>query len=179
MLNQGLKKPKEIFSKERFLAYSPLMRFKYIQKLIKEFVNLNDGVTSSQIVSELGLNYETVVRHLDRIEATGEFYKSTYGKTNVYFGNHKNLHPLGKFDMNFNAKIFSLSILNHNNRDVLFIQEKVIEPSGGYRVKGGVLIPIEDTVKFFSGVKSFLQEYKKMEDNYNENSSKPKRNKGD
>jgi len=163
MLDQGLKKPKDIFSKEKFMAYSPSMRFKYIQKLIKEFVTLNDGVTISQIEKELSMNYETVVRHLDRLEATGEFYKAVYGRTNVYFSNHKNQHPIGKHEVEMDSRNFTFSILRQNNQDILFLQEKIIEPTGGYRVRGGILIPIKDTTKFFFEIRSFLQKYRKME----------------
>lgn len=168
ILKQGLTKPTEIYSREKFLAYSPAMRFKYIQKLIKEFVKINEGVTIAEIEKELGLNYETIVRHLDRLEATGDFYKATYGKTKVYFSNHKNTHPIGTVEIDLGKKKFCLSILNQQSEDTLFVQEKVVEPKGGYIIRGGVLIPLKDTGDLFSGIRLFLQNYK----NYDKGGSK-------
>jgi|TARA_Y100000310_G_scaffold166850_1_gene166521 hypothetical protein len=168
ILKQGLTKPNEIYTREKFLAYSPAMRFKYIQKLIKEFVKVNDGITIAEIEQELRLNYETIVRHLDRLEATGDFYKATYGKTKVYFSNHKNMHPIGTVEINLGTKKFYLSILNQRSEDILFIQEKVVEPKGGYVIRGGILVPLKDTNDLFSGIRIFLQSYK----NYDKGGSK-------
>ena len=163
MLNQGLKKPKEIFSKERFLAYSPAIRFKYIENLMREFVELNDGVTIGQIEKELAINYETVVRHLERLEATGDFYKATYGKTKVYFSNHKNLHAIGTREIDMGDKKFFLKILIQQNQPLLFIQEKAIEPTGNYSLRGSIIIPLNNTNLFFSEIRKFLQDYKEIE----------------
>jgi len=175
MISTTLKKPKERFSKERYQSYSPKNRSRYIEGLIKSFINLNNGVTISQVEKELNLHYDTVVRHIDRLEATGDIYRSVFGKTSVFFGNHKNMHPVGEQELCFDNQIFVFSILENNLGDYLFIQEKLIEPNGASRTKGGIMVPFKEFGLFFSEIKNFLTKY--VEEKENEKKVQSKRHK--
>jgi predicted transcriptional regulator len=151
--------PKNISEKERYMALSPDNRKKYLEKLVKEIIYLNKGITVSEIVNALLLSYDAVRRHLTTLESTGEVYCVRYGQSEVFFPNGRNIHAEDEMDLQIGDSTFAISVLSNQFDDFLLIQEKKAEPNGKYKAKGAIMVQLKSVPEFFRKTSEFFRNY--------------------
>lgn len=79
------------------------------------------------------------------------------------------MHPIGSYEVDMGDRKYSFNILQQQSENLLFIQERVVEPTGGYALRGSLLIPLKQANHFFSEIRNFLHNFKQVESGGNQN----------
>ena len=132
----------EVIKKSELLKKRSYEREQYIQKIIKETLNMNPyGVTLKSLEKALPFDYRTIEKHLFALTFTNEVYTEKIGATTLYLSNLIEIKD--KKDIELNGWRYEMSTIKNRHGEFILIRQ--IEEGD---TKGGIII-LKDKFKEF------------------------------
>lgn len=142
---------------------SPEMRTVFAEEKIRSFVKqygeINNGLTVDEIVKLTGYSHKTVAKHLNTLTKLREVYSITKGKRmTLYFPNGKPLWDVGRQRFEWGSNIIEATLARGPEKKLFFhILEKRYSILEGEKAEGGILIPVEGFDDFIKGLKKLKE----------------------
>lgn len=156
--------PSIMRSQEEVLSMSPKDRDKYMEHTILGILKENpQGATISEITDATRLNRVTITKHLNRLVAIREAYRTERGSVSIYYKNGKVSHARNVEHSFANDKRYSFFRLINEDEKLVYIQEKETNAFGTVKVKGGIIIKDEDFLEFMKELQKFMIEVETVE----------------
>ncbi len=130
-----------------------------IRSSVKQFGEINNGLTVDEIAKLTGYSYKTVAKHLNTLTKLREVYSITKGKRmTLYFPNGKPLWDVGRQRFEWGSNIIEATLARGPEKKLFFhILEKRYSILEGEKAEGGILIPIEGFDDFIKGLKKLKE----------------------
>lgn len=162
----SLQLPPAMRTQQEVLSMSPKDRDKYMEHVTLEILKLNpQGATVSEISAATGLYRNTITKHLNRLVAIREAYKTERGNVSIYYKNGKVVHARNVEHSFANDKRYSFFRLINEEEKSVYIQEKETNSFGTVKVKGGIIIKDQDFFEFLKELQKFMLEVEQNEPN--------------
>jgi len=148
---------------EDYKKLPPKERERYVVSIIRQILEMNKkrGVTIKQIVESTYFHRSTIAYHLNTLIAKGEVYSYPPDSRNaLYFPNGNLADPILNEDITLGDKIYSVFLMDNQFGRFMYIQEKELTLDGSVEIKGGIMVPYEQSKKFIN----FLQDVEKLFD---------------
>ena len=148
---------------------SPEMRTIFAEEKIRSFVKqygeINNGLTVDEIAKLTGYSHKTVTKHLNTLTKLREVYSITKGKRmTLYFPNGKPLWAVGKQRFQWGSNILEVTLAKGPEKKLFFhILEKRYTILEGEKAEGGILVPFEGIDDFIKGLKKLKENVKVKE----------------
>ena len=132
--------PKNIISKEDYLALSASQKEEYIHNFLKDFLDNNrDGITVSQVDEATYLGHSTIWHHLEILASRAQCLRIQHGDTFVYYSN-KIIEDLKQLDIQDKFYRYCFNIVENTYGKFVRLQIKQENKSGVPRTNCGVII---------------------------------------
>ncbi|SRR6266566_232904 len=140
-------------------AFSPKERDRYIQNVILRILQANSkGVTVAQVSTKTNFSRPTVAKHLDILVAIGEAYRIERGNLSIYYKNGKILREIDAVSVSTPDKTYTFYVLENEDGEFVYIQEKELDEFRSVRVRGGVMINKKDLALVIGKIQELFKE---------------------
>ena len=125
----------EVIKKSELLKKKSYERERYIQKIIKETLEMNPyGVILKALEKSLPFDYRTIEKHLFALTFTNEVYTEKIGASTLYLSNLIEVEDTN--DIELNDYKYEISIIKNRRGEFVLIRQ-----FEGEDIKGGIVIP--------------------------------------
>ena len=135
----------------------PKDKERYIETVILELLQLNPrGITIREVADKTGFNRDTVAKHLERLAATREAYKTIRSNLSVYYRNGQVVHATDVKDTTAPDRRYTFFKLENEDGRFYYIQEKEVDEFRAIRVKGGIFVNADYVMQFIKEFQKFV-----------------------
>lgn len=140
-------------------------KFKCINRVILDYLELKKGTGSTipGFIESLGIERNTISKHLTYLVATRQVYKIN-DSVGVYHKNGRICHYKDMEKKNFDNKLYKFfQLQGFYGEDRIYIQEKEIGKLRSVTVKGGIMIEKSNLLAFINELTKFHKEIEMVE----------------
>lgn len=141
----------QTLDKKKYSRMTPQDQEEYVGKKIKQILHLNpDGITVPEICETTPFSRPTIIKHLERLNASREAYKIKRRRLTLYYPNGRIVHPEAMIKVETeNGGILRGTFLNNNFGKFIYLEDINDQNISG----GGMLI----SLKNFESFKDLIQ----------------------
>jgi DNA-binding Lrp family transcriptional regulator len=135
----------------------PKDKERYIETVVLELLQVNPrGITIREVSDKTGFNRDTVAKHLERLVATREAYKTVRSNLSVYYRNGQVVHATDVKDASAPSRRYTFFKLENEEGKFYYIQEKEVDEFRAIRVKGGIFVNADYAMQFIKEFQRFV-----------------------